>query len=451
MINISSKVHDALYAPMRFITQRVLVYFDGYDKAPTDITEDVMSIDVLEELTSSSNLPFGEVSYNEASIELDNISSKYSITNIDSIYSGKLVANIRVKIEYNVQISTGEFVTVPGGIYYTDTWNMNSGQSTVTLTCYDKLFTVGYKPISRFNVQRNISFVDAYKMLMTAVGVKESEYIIDSDIEGTLDYFWCTDDSLVACLNSLALSTCCNVYVDKNDKIRIDSIRYGTVAPISITDSNLIISSKSSPSYANICSGVRVKYQVVTGTSTAELYKNDELELYPGINKLPVVFGSNPVVALSGMILITNGNCYVSDYTHNDREAILYINNDTDSTITASLTVVGKILDTVESSYFIEQNTSITNIMELTIPLVCSYAYVENVASYILNTFSSITGVIDIEMRGHPAIELGDIVYVESPSSGIVGNFQVLNNKTTMSEGLQSSLQVRQYLQEVLR
>ena len=451
MINASSEAIQALCAPERFIKHKVLVYFDGPQQPPTDITHDVMSIDILEELTSSSKLPFGEVSYNEATIQLDNITGIYSITNDNSPYVGKLVSNIKIKVQYSVRLDNDKFYTINGGTFYTDIWSADNSNSTVLLTCYDKLYTVGYKQVEAFPVQRNISFKDAYVMIMKSVGLSATEYAIDDNIEGMLDYFWCVGDTLTQCLNSLAISTCSNVYVDKNDIIRVESITNGDISDVAISDSNLIISAKNSPAYSNVCSGIRVKYKAVAGRKSVELYNNDELQLKPGVNNIQVLFSQSPAVALSGIVLLSRNKCYVDDFTYTDKSAVIAIINDETSDITTSIVVHGVVLETAEVTHYLEQDSPVTNILDVELPLVTSMDHVERLSRYILNMFSSITGLIDISMRGFPIIELGDISTINSPSSHLYGSFQIISVKTQMSEGLYCDIQVRTFNQEVAR
>lgn len=443
MINISAEAQKALVAPVRFIKPLVHIYFDGVTNTPTDVTPDVMNFDTLEELSASAQLPFGEVSYNDLTIELDNMSGKYSITNKDSIYAGKLVANLKVTITYQVLLEDESFESIPGGVFYTDDWSINSEGKTAILTCYDKLFLYGYKPLDRFRVQRSISFKDAYTLLFKSVGLTSKDYKISTQLLGTLDYFWCTDSSFLPSLNSLAILTASNIYVDRHDVIQVVPINITQPTKLTIRDDNLIMSTKSAPSYNNVYSGIRLHYNTMAANNSKELFSTEELQLQPGENVLTdIPFSATPVIHLTNISLKAPAGCTVKSYDFTDRTLCVKIDNPGDACI-ASLQVKGSIVNSIQDVIFEERSANINNIMEVTLPLVCTKRFATKYAQDTLALFSSYISSIELDMRGHPALELYDQVQVVSPSSSVDATFRVMKISNKMSEGLTGNISVR--------
>lgn len=441
MIEISDKIKNALNAPMRYIKYKVEVYFD--DTVPTDVTEDVMSIDTLDE-TSSSILPFGEVSYNELTIELDNLQNRYTITNNTSPYAGKLIAGKKVILTYLVETSDGVFESIPGGIYYTDDWITSTDSNSASLVCYDKMSQVGYKPINRFKVQTDINVVDAYIMLFEACGIQSTEYTISSALTGTLPYFWCSADDLRTCLSDLSTLTRTVVYTDRKGIINVMPLVSPFNTDLVLTDNTLILSAKGEPSYSNVYSGVRIKYDIVIGDKLTTLYTNDELVLEPGLNTISnELFETTPVVSITGIKIGSGVQCTVVDYSCTDGTFDIILDNKSANQVKVSLTIEGTVVQFVSNTYFIEQSSDVNNILEITLPLVSNQDYVHDYAMSILSLYTRYTSSIELSLRGYPAVDIHDRLLLNSPSVSVNDTVQVVRVSNKFNSGMDTTIVVR--------
>lgn len=441
MIQINDKIKEALNAPMRYIKYKVEVYFD--DATPTDITEDVMSIDTLDE-TSSSTLPFGEVTYNELSIELDNLQNKYTITNNASPYAGKLISGKKVVLTYLVETSDDVFESVPGGVYYTDDWVTSTDSNSASLVCYDKMSLVGYKPINRFRVQTDISIIEAFTMLFEAGGLSPHEYVISPNISGTLPYFWCSASDLRTCLGDLSTLTRTVVYVDRSNIINVMPLVSPFVTDIALTDSTLILSAKSEPSYSNVYSGVRIKYDVAIGSKLVNLYSNDELILKPGINIISnELFETSPVLSITGIRILSSVQCSVIDYDCTDGTFNMTIDNKSSVDVKVSLVIDGTVVQTVTNTYFLQQPSDVNNILEVTLPLASSQEYVQEYAKHILSLFTRYTSSVEVNLRGYPGVDIHDRLLLNSASTSINDTMQVVRVSNKFNSGMDTTIVVR--------
>lgn len=444
MLNISQKAKNALLAPSRYIKFKIEVYFDGEDNAPTDITEDVISFDTVEEVSPSSSLPFGGVSYNELSVVLDNMSKLYTISNTSSMYNGKLIANKKVKLTYLVETDEDVFEEITGGVFYTDAWSSDNEALTATLTCYDKLALYGNKPVNRFKVLRNISCKKAFEALFINAGVPSTDYNISTSLNGTLSYFWCTGSTLNECLDDLTLLAMANVYVDKSNKIIVEPMYSHNSSDTIVSDSTLILSSKCNPSYDNVYSGINISYNVEDLQQDVMLCELTDITLEIGTNVISnILFSSSPVLHVSSIYLTSSNGVYVSNYTSTDNSLSIEIVNNNDEPVTATILVNGTVLSCIQSNSYISKQSETNNVLSVSLPLVCTGSYAKSYADTILDVFSKYVSTVTMEIRSFPSIELSDILQVDSSTSSINSNMYVTKLNTSFNDGIYSEITMR--------
>lgn len=355
------------------------------------------------------------------------------------------MSNIKVELIYQVEVPDGHFEDIPGGIYYTDTWDSNSASSVAVVTCFDRLYTISQIENVPFAIRRGVTFREAFVQLFNAAGLKNTEYHISTQINGTLDYFWATDNTVVSNLSTLALYTGCNVYVDKRNTIRVVPADAKTPVNFELSDSNLIISVKSTPAYTNMYSAVKVNYSKANINATRQLYKNDELIVKAGMNVLSdIVLESSPVITIDSIVITAPEGVSLVSYGYTDKTATLSILNNLPTNQAVQVVLYGSILNSIQDSvYVLNDEIGINNTLEVTIPIPCSSQYATQYAQKLLATFSSITSTIEIEMRGFPPLELSDAVLVNSPTSATVNTFCVSSIDTKFADGLSSNVKLR--------
>lgn len=447
MINISQKAQNALLSTARYIKFKLEVYFDGNDSAPTDITSDVISFDTTEECSSSTSLPFGGVSYNELSVVLDNMHQNYTISNTNSVYNGKLIANKLVKVTYQVEVEEDIFEDIPGGMFYTDAWSSDNNALTATLVCYDIMSLYGALPVNRFKVKRNVKVKQAYDILFSNVGIPKDKYKILDNVTGTLDYFWCTGDTLNVCLDDLSTQSFTNVYVNRFGVIVVASAINPSESAISISDNNVIMTSKTDPSYKNIYSDVLVKYSAVN-TTESSIITIDNITIEPGENIISnQLFSSSPVLSVSSIVLRADGKAYIKSYNYDDKSISINVVSNTSEPIKASIEVTGNVLTGIDTCLSVSNNivkSSVSgNIIEVQLPIVCNGKYAEYYGKKILDMHSRYVSGISLDIVGLPHVEISDVVSISSDTSSVNDNFIVKKITNSFLEGLTGVLEAR--------
>lgn len=443
MLNISQKAKNALLAPSRYIKFKIEVYFDGEDNPPTDITHDVISFDTVEEVSPSTTLPFGGVSYNELSVVFDNMQQLYTISNTSSMYNGKLIANKKVRLTYQVEVEEDVFEEITGGVFYTDAWSSDNEALTATLTCYDKLALYGNKPVSRFKVRRNISFKAAYNILLQSVGLTSNDYKISNNLSGTIDYFWATGDSLNQCLDSLSVLTLSNVFVDRKGIISIVPVVSNDTSSLTLSDDNLILTSRSTPSYSNVYSGARVKYNLQSSDEQKQLISTS-MTVEPGINTFDnLIFSSSPVIYITNISMLSEVGVTVDTYKYDDKCMSITISNSTDKPQNVKLDIKGIVISELQTTLYVENNSDTNNIIDIELPMICTNAYATNYAKYVLDMFSNYVSTVELTIRGYPPMELADKVNIISPTASVDDYMSITKISSSMVDGLSSTIMAR--------
>lgn len=444
MLNISQKAKNTLLAPSRYIKFKLEVYFDGEDNPPTDITHDVISFDTVEEVSPSTTLPFGGVSYNELSVVLDNMSKIYTISNEASVYNGKLIANKKVRLTYQVEVEEDVFEDIPGGVFYTDAWSSDNEALTATLTCYDKMALYGDLPVKRFRVLRGITFKEAFSKLFHNAGINSNDYIIDGNLTGTLDYFWCTGDTLNKCLDDLSVMAIANVFVTKSNKIYVVSSSSYNNSDILFSDANLILTSKTSPSYDNVYSGVLLNYNYVNQLSSSTICTIEGVVLPTGSTVLKdIPFSTDTVVQIDSIVLNADSSVYIEMYEYTDKYISITLINNNAASANVDITINGSVLSYSVASLYNSNNSITNNILNVSLPFACSKSYATSYASSVLAMYSNLVSTVNIDMRGYPPIELFDVVDLDSPTSSVSEKFYVKKISNSFDTGLTSTIELR--------
>lgn len=435
MINVSNKVIQALKSDTRYITYKVLIYFDGEDNEPVDVTEDCTNIDTVDEVSeSNADVPFGSLSCNSLDIELINFDRKYTVSNPNSIYYKKLIADVKVELSFIIELLDGTTEEIVGGTYYTSDWQCSTENSFATVPCYDKLFKIASLPVKQFGVKKNISVSDAYKAIFEAAGIDEKEYKIIGDLYNTIPFLW-VDGDLGTNLKNISLTTGTNVYVDKYNTIVIKSIIDSSNTVYSLTDNELFVT-KDANSYNSLYDSIEIKYNNSLGAEDKELY-NAKVQIDSGTSTLVgLELSECPVYLISSIIIKGGSNISIVKYVLNYDTIDITIQNN-GYPIEADIIVQGKIITTTPKT--IRQTSSEivrNNCLSLELPLISTNTYVTNYANLLLELYSHYGSSLDLDLRAYPILEVNDIINIDSTFAKV--NKTVCIQKISASYGKES-------------
>jgi len=140
---VSQDFLDAVNARTRQWRVEAEVYFDGPESPPTIFTEeDIVNMELLEELADDTN-PLGVITANELDITFSNDDRRFTPTNTDSPYHGKLKQDILIVPYLGLVIGDDQVEGVCLGEFWTKEWDSPSDEEHTYVNCLDRLHKWG--------------------------------------------------------------------------------------------------------------------------------------------------------------------------------------------------------------------------------------------------------------------------------------------------------------------
>jgi hypothetical protein len=399
MLSVSQAVLDALVAPTRKITSKVLVYFDA---TPLMFTgEDyIAGFSSLEEEYYDGATLFGLLSSNECSIRLWNKERIFSVTNAASPLYGKLLPG--VKVEVFAVVHTPSPVDVPIGTFYTSEWPINAKGTFVDVVCRDRLNTASKISLEPTELHRNISVKDAITYLFDSAGV--TNYTVDNSLTYVIPYWTYTATTLGAELQKFITGYGCRIYVNKSNIITVIRAREATVVD-TFTGANQIIdlTSGSDPRY--IYSSLNIKYRAYRPSEDLLL----SVSVEAGTNEF--VF-NQPNVAI-----VTNikSDTIITSITY-DSNKITIIADSNGTVECYGVYLISSIEQQIVNDAALQLAVGSIS-RDVNTEVVQSASEAVSLASLMFSYVTSMENLITVDARGNVALELGDRILVNNDSS----------------------------------
>jgi hypothetical protein len=415
---------EAIKANQREFKCYVRFYFDGENTVPYDFTEaTVESIDLLEETFAEGQTPLGAVSSNELVISLHNDSHQFSPRNISSPYYGKLLPNIRVDAYIGLKVAEGavaaedtyEYVDL--GTFYVSNWSAPTNSIMANVICNDRLFNIFNAPMPQIPIQENINMSTMFAMLFNSLGLSSSDYTIDAISYGIniAALPQSSGDNIRDGMQQMAERALCNVFVPRNDNIRV--LRNNNVEPASFTwtDSDMIIDADQPTDYANIFSQVEIGYHIPFVGQQSNVLTIESIDIPTGGITLNNLFFSSVVGAVENVSLIGATNSSISSMTIGARSISLTISNDGISE-TVAIAVSGRVVSTIDATYTATDSTAQALIGNVKFPFDSEYIQSKEAAmesAYaLLPLVTDPSAYITANSRGDPSIELTNSILI---------------------------------------
>lgn len=434
MLKVSKAASNAFKEPYRDVSAELSVYFDGVNKAPTIIKPSTGLIDfkVLEEDASNNGSPFGSVSINELDVIIDNLDKKYTMDNTESILYGKLVANLRVDINYTIT-SSGVTTKVFGGTFYTQQWKASTTSNTVNMIAYDRFSIIADKRITSLPVYKGIHIREFLRYVFNNIKLHEGvDYVLDASLNTIVDFIWVSAKPLIDNLRDIAISLGLKMYINKENKIYVTSASIAKAAVDTYTDSDLVIKVDGTQSIFSAYSAVTISYKVPSVSDSKPVLSLTNVTLKPGINNFAnLALSEGPALVITSIkVLGANNEVYVHDFTVGSFSLDLSIGNSGETT-TVSIEVEAKVISMSDATYTLA-NKHVEALIgfkeyKMTIEIPRDIEYVKEYASKVLDVVSDPMASLKIDMRGYPVSEVGDVVRLTSDI--VNADYDVLINR----------------------
>ena len=454
MINIPNNVLDALTAPVRQIEMQISLKIDN---EYIDITEDCTQVDITEDTCAySEENPYGSITYNSLKMELNNLTGKYTLDNVNSEYYGKLISEQEIRIQYKVHYinNSGKeaIYSLSGGTFYVDGWTANVGEISASVTAYDKLRVYGEKTMKYFPVQKDIHSIDAFIYLFKLMGVDDRSYRIENGLTTVFDFFWPEGETYTDCLQAMAIASCCNIYTNRQGVIIVSPLGKAREKVITLKDNDLIINMQAESSYKEAYNNIIYKSAKVKDYTPQELGSVDKVTLLASSTTDVVI--ENPqktIVDIAGISVIGCTNVDVSGAEINGNITNIQLRNNTTNKQEANVNVYGTILETdgIENQIATEATMASTD-LSLSIPYCVNDGSIINNLNLLKKVYAGRYRRITLDVVALPFLEIGDKIEIYSDISGIHQEY-IIQEITFSYNGALNGTMVVSASEEVLK
>lgn len=424
MIDTSAAYKAAISADARRMVPKVEVYFDGDTQPATTFQgEDVVSINLLEESRAVSNNPLGLVSANEVTISFDNSNRDFTPTNPAGAYYGKLKPNVKVVPYLGLVLPDTSIEYIPLGVFRTGDWSSPSSSVEATVTCYDRLYLIGDQDVPMLPVKQGTTIGEMFVDLFTALGLTSAEYNIDASLNQAVAIGWLPKGKVRNALQVLAVAGNCSVTADRYGVIRVRSNFVTGTSVETWTDNNQVITAENPQKYLDCYSKVNVNYYQPYIKPSDSLLKIENLTIpNGGIKLVDVAFTAGPVAVVDQVRLIGAKNADISSIQFGAWTTTIAISNTAEAE-SVTLEIIGRIVDSMISTYKIQDDEAIDSFGDKTFPvknyLIQNLNVAKNYAVELLQYVKDPLANITVTARGNPALEIGDVIEIQNPTDKI--------------------------------
>lgn len=427
----------------------------------------IKSISVTEEreIRDSTN-PIGNMSSNEASVELQNIKINDVIDpffpgNSASLLSSLLKPGRRVAIELGYELADGTTELKPMGTFWSGDFTVKDSSPTMSFTARDRMEKLR-KVIYDDNALDYNKTVD--NLLLDIVLSAQAKGIpINYDIDSLLnaitipisfierqDYFEAIKYVMTACGGQ--------AYMSREDVLIFESSTrssdYSGSPDLFITKSEYF--SKDQPThYEDLINLLEIETQPLTLGSNETLYStNDSISLGASAILDPIEIKYSSFPASSIVINYTGTGC--SPYTYNVEYLswgmILTVANSAGTAGTFTFTVTGNPYEVIgENVISSKDDSSIAANGEKSYRLPVNKLIqrddiAQDIADDLIDYYADPRNDLMLTWRGNPALELGDIIVVPEYQRGAIDNkarFKIYKMQTEFDGTLKQTISAR--------
>ena len=392
----------------RIIQWKADIYFDGKDKEPLTITKDnyLIDADLLEETSSDSKTPFGNVSSNEFNMTLLNENGMFSPTREDSPYYGKIKKGVPIHVF--CKPSDKDYVTWEefGWFYVTD-WTAAITGIKADITANDQLYNIFDMPKPKLPVQANKTFAQAYQEFFDAL---QEQVRVDESLTETLKYFYNTRENKDF-LSEISTGAQAYVYCDRDGIPKVQYSRIKQEVAHTLTDSDQIISISSKQSAILDYDGAEVVMNMPQESDIETLLSVKSLTLPVGKYTSAITnFSKKPVFKVTAAFLTGVENAHVTDIIATCMDVIYEVQNDAGKEITNALEILGTFIDIISTNFADEGN----NLLKIDNDYVQTEDYAQKFRIFLRAYVFNKVPVLELSIRGNVKYKLGEKLHVIS-------------------------------------
>lgn len=404
---------------------------------------DLVSLRLLEEREASQgSLPVGNISANEIIISFNNETKNFDADNDQSPLNNLLKPNRRIQVWLGADIE-GEVEYVPLGVFWSLDWDAPDDALEATVTARDRMELLRKGTYQSSQVQQNKSLYDLAEAVLQDAGLYSSEYEIDTALQSiVIPYAWFSPMSHREALRIIAEAALAVAYANRDGKIKI-TCEESTIPddaggtwfiqgtfPAETTAPNIAYSIGPDDYFSPLRTPSRqseVANEVLVTTQplkpvvvSEEVYRSNEPITIPSSSTktVTVYYNSSPVIDAEADLDSPPAGVSIDSVFYYGWGAEVTIENTNVTDQEATIVINGKPL-TVQNKERVmarDDDSVIDNgVLRYEFPenpLVQTLSQAQNIADSLLVSVKNPRRNIEMDWRGNPALELGDVISV---------------------------------------
>lgn len=459
---------EAYNAKSRRIEWKLDIFFNGATQDPVSIVRDnfLISAEVLEEASASSNTPWGNVSANELTASIRNEGDIFNPTNTSGPYYGKIKIGLKIAVYIRPAVAARddiarqselvnytheqlaehtheeirhmgstdpEYDWDPFGVFYAADWITKAGGLTAEITCYDKISDVLGAARVKMKVFRSISKGDFIQNFFDVVSVP---VVIDSALSDVLPFGYHTKTNKDF-LNNVSAGMNLWLFCDHYGQVQARYMRHQLYPTHTITDNDQIVDISAQQGIMTDYDGIQLYWKVPQLSDSIEILAVRNL-IIP-VDKLEVVsqvFTKQPVADVLYAKLTQSNKATVVWHEANSIDLNYKVTNNDRIEFSSTLTFFGRVVETADTVVADEGS----NLLKLDNIYVQTQEQFNSMKRFLRAWVSGIPPLIEITVRGNPQFEIGQKIHVESERFNTSFDGVVVRQKLHYDGGMSGTL-----------
>lgn len=373
--------------------------------------------------------------YSDRWLVKDVVIDPYNYNNPNSLFVNLLRPNRKIKAYLGFILASGAYDYIPIGTFWSNDWKFNENNLSISTDGRDRLGLLKENVYNGSTLWENETLRDIADDVLTfaKANIPMPDLVWDLDThldEFTVPYAFFDRKSYFEVLEQISKAVIGQCYMGKDDilylKSHISNLNYLTYSSLFTKDQYFNIYQESR--YREIKNRVNVTYHTYELQALGEIYRSSaaiDIANAETLDPITIEY-SNPIKGGSGSIVEETGtaSCSIIAEEYYSWGAIITVQN-SGGAGTFKIAIDGQeLLESDHFIYTIQNSSSIlaNTLMEYNILeeyLVQNEENAQEIGDGLIDVYKNPHNLIELDYRGNPAIELGDIIRVVVYKRGV--------------------------------
>ena len=343
-------------------------------------------------------------------MELLNEGGIFSPTNNKSPYYGLMKKGIKIELFIRPVVESEnedeQYEWDPLGVYYITDWQAKVTGLIATITANDKLYKAFSKDLTALPISRNKTQKEFYEYIFDNLGLQGD---IDKTLNTLIRYAY-IDRSTKELLSMLNMSALADCFCKHDGTLKVQHLTNIPALRATITDNDQVLSVKIEQSLDYDYDGVNLVYNLPQESNVQCVLSLKDMIIPRGISKRNnVSLTGTPLLKLCYSIL-SGVKAHISSIEATPVSVNFSIDNPEIETEDCTVDIYGTLLVNNE----VTLGKEVENCLVINNLYIQESAYANIVYNHLNAYIRNLLPILELEVRGNPKLELGDVIQVDS-------------------------------------